>query len=662
MQIERWSNPKRTLLKKLDNAIDAKRNLVKQWKENERILFRDRVGGVGDLFSFGQDSGALDAPEPDNSGAYSDISYVFKNVRFIHSQIATNPPSVNIRPSTSDYKDAQRADIADRVSKYAFRHYRLKEPVDLTSLNCIVYGTGIIGHSWNTNKGDITGFNAEKDSLLLSGDIDVKPVNPWKFFIDPDAVMWRDVNWVFEEILMDWDEAVHKYPDRVDLLKEVRIQGNTPEHRDSPTSSDRSDLEDVTYDSVLLYAYYEKGAPFNGMLGRYALITRQGDLIDGVRDNPHTFTVDARSLKNWPKGKELPQVAKIPYSLMTDIDVPGRVWGKSFVEYAGPQQDYLNEMDSISLENVRAHGMTRAFVPESSDVSEITDSSWQVYKMKGLQTPLFATPPKPMPELINTRSVMRTGIDDMSGVNESMFGQQSREIAGFAMQYATNQGNMIRHRLFIKYSMMIEDLYEHLLLLFAENWSTPRTIKVVGEENRYEVSSIQGADFAGGYDIVVEYGTSLSLDPITRRQEIMQLMPIFEKAGMTADQILEKLRMNDLTNMYDDNRLAKARMQEVFNRIIETEEPQVIKMMQDHTRMLAWAYTYIMTADFERLPDVIQDLIYDQIEARENLVAQRAQAAAGGGVPGAAPGMPSPADVAPPEGGVNPVALDGSAS
>jgi len=38
----------------------------------------------------------------------------------------------------------------------------------------------------------------------------------------------------------------------------------------------------------------------------------------------------------------------------------------------------------------------------------------------------------------------------MAGVNDSMFGQQKREQSGFSMQYATNQGKMVRRRLFNK--------------------------------------------------------------------------------------------------------------------------------------------------------------------------------------------------------------------
>lgn len=642
MRLDTWQEPKKVLLARLNNAIDAKKKIEGQWADNERILFKEYNWGSGELGALRDNVYAPDVDGPDDSGAMSDISYTFKNVRFIHSQIATNPPAVNIRPSTGDQDDAARADIADRVAKYSMRQYQLKEPIDLTSLNCIVYGTGILKHDWNDKDGDIIGFDPKTEEMLLSGDLSVKPVNPWKFYIDPDAVLWKDAKYVFEEIIMDWDQAVYQFPDKIDILKQVRIKGKDSNREDPSGNSNRSNLENTYYDSVVLFQYWEKGMPHNGMLGRYALITKDGDIVDGVRENPHAFTVPRDSLKKWPSGKELPKIAKLPYSIMTDIDVPNTIWGKSFVEYAGPLQDYLNEMDTISLENCRAHGVTRGVLPENCDVSELTDSSWDLVKIKGVSQPTFINPPKPMPEMINTRNLMKTGIDDMSGVNESMFGQQSREMAGFAMQYATNQGNMIRHRLFIKYSMMIENMYNHILQLFAENWDEPRTIKVIGEENAYEIKSIKGSDFSRGYDITVEYGTSLSLDPITRRQEIMQLLPIFEKAGRSPEDLLDKLRLNDLPNMYEEGKLAKHRQQEIFNKIIEEKKPVPIKELQDHKNMLLWAYKYIMTSDFEKLDAETQELINQNIIEREELVAARAARAAGGGVPpGPAPGMPA---------------------
>ena len=63
-------------------------------------------------------------------------------------------------------------------------------------------------------------------------------------------------------------------------------------------------------------------------------------------------------------------------------------------------------------------------------------------------------------------------------VNESMFGQSSRETAGFTMQYATNQGNVIRRRLFNKYVLLTEAVLVTSALVYPAPIKA-RTVTVV---------------------------------------------------------------------------------------------------------------------------------------------------------------------------------------
>jgi hypothetical protein len=478
-------------------------------------------------------------------------------------------------------------------------------------------------------------YDAETGELELSGDIRANNVNPWRFYPDPDASVWKDVRYVFEEIVVPWEEVIDRYPDKEEILKAYRKQGDAA--RNEVNRGGTETIHDKTlHDSVVLYQYHERGYPYNGFVGRYALITERGDIIDGVRANPHRFTMQIDGADEL-EDRELPKIAQLPYSFMSDIDVPDQLWGKSFVEYAGPLQDYMNEMDSISLENSRAHGVVRGVVPKNSDLDELTDSTWQLLPISGIDRPSFMTPPAPMPEMASTRNNMKMGIDDMAGVNESMFGQQSREMAGFAMQYATNQGNMIRHRLFIKYSNMVESLYKHLLHLFVEHWTEPRTIRVLGQEQAFEVVDISSADIKSGYELSVEYGTAFSLDPMTRRQEILTLKEQFQEAGVSPNRILELMRLNDLVGIYDESRMAMTRQQEVFDRMVATKGYIAPREIQDHARMLEWAYTYVMTSEFELLDPDVQELIYVHIKEREQRVKERAQATAGDQPPGPLP-------------------------
>jgi hypothetical protein len=242
-----------------------------------------------------------------------------------------------------------------------------------------------------------------------------------------------------------------------------------------------------------------------------------------------------------------------------------------------------------------------------------------------------------MPDLTPMRQDMVQGLNDVFGVNESMFGQSSREQAAAAMQYATTQGNTIRRRLFNKYVLAVECLYKAILDLTRKHWSVTRTINVLGKEKALEAIDVKGSDIDGGYDVIGEYGVSLSLDPITRRQELLSMQPLFEKAGVPARTALRMMKLSELEGMYDKLDLAGNRQKEIFDLMIASNAYIPPKPFRDHENMIAWALDYFMTAEYEMLAPGVQALCEQHIKDRAALAAQER----GGSAPGQnAPGQP----------------------
>jgi hypothetical protein len=253
-----------------------------------------------------------------------------------------------------------------------------------------------------------------------------------------------------------------------------------------------------------------------------------------------------------------------------------------------------------------------------------------------------------MPDMSAARANYVTGINDTMGVNESMFGQQSREQSGASMQYATNQGNMVRRRLFNKYVLQVESVYKAILDLIRKHWVVGRTIRVLGKEKALEAIDIKGMDIDGGYDVIGEYGVTLSLDPISRREEIMALQPLFEKAGVPARTSMKMLKLNELESMFDQLDLAESRQKEIFDRMIATNSFIPPKRFRDHENMIGWALQYFMTQEFESLPEDLQLLCEKHIEDRIALAAQEKAGMVGGApAPAAAPPAPPMAGPAP---------------
>ena len=648
LKVVEWDNKyaKKQLKAKLQDCMSYRKAFEKQWAKNEATIFNqdgllDIEGGgvsINDLASF------IDVNSDETIG----VNYTFKNYRLIHSQLSANPPTVIVRPTSSDIEDRRSADAADRLVRHAIRHYKMQENIDQVTSKALLYGTGWMKTTWDKEAGEMIGLNERTGELHMEGDINIEPCSTWDVFIDPIAKRWEEVRYIIERKWMTKEEAKMRFGKHADKVISSSAKSSSTHIRQA--FKNRNNLEDSP---VYVFCYWEKGMPINGMGGRYCEFLEDGTVIGDLFKNPFAF-------RNEDEDKDSPLTAHLPFHILTDIDVADQVYGKSFIEYDVEIQHVVNQLDNLTLDNVANHGAFRMILPEGAEIAEdsVTDSPREVIKVTGNQGPHYISPAQSPADMSHLRDRLVQGIDSMAGVNESMFGQQSREQSGFSMQYATNQGNMIRRRLFNKYVMMVESTYRGYLNLIRQNWKVPQIVLALGKEKAFESVHIIGADIDSGFDIVVEYGASLSLDPNSRRQEIMQMMPIFEKYGIDGKTIVRMLKLNELEGLYDINDMGRERQQEVFEEMINSDGDLYIAPyeMQEHDSMLAYGYEFLMSAAYRDLPDRVKDLIKKHIKDREELKAKSLGTpdlqggnvgnnppGPGGGLgsaPGAPPGMP----------------------
>lgn len=629
-QLEIWSpsRAKKILRSRLQYAKEARQKLEARWDLNERCAYAtrgmDRYGldGPGEAAS-----PANGSPDAEVAAAIS-INYAFKNLRFLHSQLSANPPVVIPRPATSDPEDRRRARAADAVVRFALRQYGLQEVFDQASLSTLLRGTGIIKVWWDSSAGAVLGFD-DDGRVLMEGAIRARPVSPWNLFVDPDADSWDEVRWVIEEVSIPYDEALRRWPSRREALRKARAAVSNTEGEVGPggivvsptvrTSEGRT----AKRESIKVYEYWETGLATNALLGRHAVHLADGTVLEDPDESPHSFVpaLTEDELRRVRRGDvaldEIERgapVARLPYHFFTDVDVPEQPWGKAFMEYEAPLQDYLNRLDTVMLENLQAHGVARLILPDECELApgSVTNSPLDLYRIKtkgSTREPHFMAPMAMPSSMSEFRAQVRGGIDDMAGVNESMFGQQSRETAGFAMQYATNQGNVIRRRLFVKLMLCVEGVYRTILDLARKHWDEETTLKVLGKEKSFEIVDLRTADIDGGYDLVVEYGTSLSLDPMQRRDEIMKMLPLLEKAGVPERKILSMLRLGEVDDAADDEQMAEDRQREIFDRMIATATYIPPQPCMDHEGMLAYAMRFMMSKDFDLLEPAEQMMV-----------------------------------------------------
>lgn len=665
-RLDIWDTPEKQKLelgRRLKNAIQARLDVERGWREAERVIFT--IQGVdesnSDKIALGDGTGVDDSL---SSGPRVAINTAFKNYRFLHSQLSANPPTAVCRPTSGDLKDQHASDAADRLVRFGMRHYSLQEQTDRCTGHALLYGSGFMKTVQNPDAGEVLEFDQETGEMVCEGDIEVTVPIPWNIFLDPDAETWDKVRYVFERLYIPYEEACRLFPGKEDTLKQLKskTQGSSGSSGMGATSESEPApifLKQWHFDAVEVYQYWETGLPANGFQGRYVHCTIEGEPLESLALSPFRFaSIKNKTGDGLEKGLEK---ALLPYAMMTDIDNPTSVWGRSTVVYASPLQDIHNALVNTMIDNARAHGVGRILCHEDTEIADdsLTNSPHDIVRWTGTRPPEYQ-PPMALPAVINDLiGLMGKGIDDMYGTNEAMFGQQSREQSGFSMQYSTQQGNQIRRRLFNKYTLLVETQLKHLLSLVRKHWEVERTIHVLGKEKAFESLDLKGADIEGGFDLVVEYGASLSLDPVSRRQELITMMPLFEKAGVDSRDLLRMVKLSGLEPAYDLVQQSADRQQELFDEIIATGKQVEVRHKQDHLNMLKYAYGYLMGATFRDLEPELQDLIEAHITQREQIASQDAQKAAGlaqaGGAAPGGPGLPGAAGgMAPPAGGLQP--------
>lgn len=620
------------------NADEWKKYLITRWEaaRKYRELFEAQVQTnyltihttavrTADLFSTSfTESVELESGEVDAGDSQIGMNYAFKYLRFFHAQLSANPPSVVVRPTSFDPTDRRKADAADRLVRYGMRDQALPEVVDQASHNMLWAGTGWVKQVWDPDRGDVYDFNEETREVTMKGDINSYAPAWDDVWIDPTARRWADVRFIFERHYMPYEDAAFLFPQFKDQLKKAIVPKSA---LDSTVLEHNSSTET---DNVAIYEYYEKGLPINGTAGRHAWFLDDGTLLREPGKNPHIH-------------------AGLPYHCFTYLDVPNQVYGKSVVEYVARLQDMLNRLDSSVLDSIQAHGVVRLLLPQDTEIEEhaISNSSWDWVKYSGTQPPQFLQPTGMPGDVWRFREQLLVAIQELYGINDSMLGIQRREQSAVSQQTAIEAGTMIHRRLFKKYAMFVEGIYRDFLGLIRENWEETRTVLVLGKEKAFEAADFKGADIAGGFDLVVEYGTSLPIDPNMRREAIMLLMEPLKEAGMSMKQILGLMKLNDLEGMHDRMEMAAERQREVFEEMIAqyyAGTPVYIapKPKQEHQGMLDYAYDYIMTSEFNnQLPLDLQNLLFRHIEEREQIEAaqQAPPPATGDAAPAGLPGV-----------------------
>ena len=571
---------------------------------------------------------------------------LIKAVLFLHSKLCISDPVIQATARKQDPATKRAAKCAQAYLPYMRQRMHMQERLESgVYLNVVIYGNGIVYNGWDVDGGEFPLDNIPENpeevmnmDFKMEGDYELRNVHPRKFFADASATNWVDCEKCWEEMEIPFEKAMYKFnsPEQQEILREFhKSNEQMPEAQNGTTSKN----------NVKIYSYFERGRPWNGFLGSHSYFV--------CPENPKLLT----------RGPNPFSHKRLPYNLLSDIDIPDNVMGMSRIVYAYQTQLCINNVLFLINKNISLFGGNKMLLPEGAinEDAAITNALEDVvfFNPATGAKPEQIRPGQVTSDVWRAIEIQKGYINNLYGMNEFSQGQIPRELSSYAVQTAMEMDDKYRIRLFNKKKNFLKDLYYQGLENTKQYMTEPRKLNVVGLEQFTDNDYFSATNLQGDYDIDADYGPYMPVDPAARKQQTLEFIKsgFFEKAGgnmKKAASLLIDGSMLDVQDMFEQS----TKRQEVEIDKIIAGEPMEINPWDNDEDHAACVEQYSRTGTFETLSPELKQAIWSHGELHVKRLAEKiakgGKGPAGGPQPEGA-GAPPPAEGGEPKPPPNPM-------
>lgn len=554
---------------------------------------------------------------------------------FLHSKLSISDPQVVMKALNSDIKNAKAAQNAQIIVEHIKEVTRMSEELQKGPyLDTVVKGNGVVFVGWDEDGGELEAdaigknFDPAKDDIRMTGDYLIRSVRPECFFVDPAAsILEKNANYCFEIEFKEFKELAMCSEIPEEVLEMVKEEMNSEE---SLNLIRRHINNKVTHESntiVPLFHYWEPHRAWNGMNGTHVVFVCAKDPKLVLRENNYYHH------------------GRLPYVMLTDIDIPNSVYGMSRLLLALPLMEAVSQMFTQVIANIELHGNIRMMLPEGGLNDEArTNSPYDIlfYNSATNAEPRQLTPTHVTTDIWRFEEILKQEISKLFGMGEFSQGQIPRELSSYAVQIAIEMDDKFRIRLFNKKKEFIKNIYEMLLSVTKQYIKTKRMLKIVGSAKISDNVYFDSSDLEGDYGVSSDYGMYLPIDPAARKQQILELVKsnILQNAGIDMKKIISVLVSGDVLEVKDLAEKSK-QVQDKENLDLVTKIDVPIQPWQEHEGHIESMADFMQTIEFENLPLDIKQHMYNHKKAHIEALAKLKAEAQGG--PGEGEGGPMPA-------------------
>ncbi len=421
------------------------------------------------------------------------------------------------------------------------------------------------------------------------GNVDLRRIDPWMIYPDPDATSMDDLSYLFEVRRMTIDELERKFPETADaileeaamfgdtgalaerpnpnnsLVNRMVVPGNIPGNAGTPwgrPGQGTQTSQQVLTDGVNIYECWIRE---NVVSERETTDPLLGETETVVSDEWRVVVYTGRHVLLDTTASELWQHNHHPYSRYVD-DETGEFWPVPIVSYLAPCQIAIDRLlaamqSSAELTgnpifmDVANSGLARTQIVNRPGGRYTMES--QVANTPGAK-PQWMTPPQMSGDVMGLINLWRQIMENISGLSQAQKGalstgrqaaqtMQSAQEAGF-VSIRSSQRNM---ELALTKTGML------LCHLIAQNYTTPRVVAIIGDKGTDTSLRLAARHFyspsrnpaSGRYDLtpldfalLVSAGSGL---PTSRQARIAEADALFAMHAVDQQYVLQAHQVAD---------------------------------------------------------------------------------------------------------------------
>lgn len=538
--------------------------------------YGDNFTGTSHAISFGGQEGEL-SMLPVNH---------FRNIaQHMLVMITSNRPVMEATAVNTDSKSLAQAYLANGILDYYMKQKKLEDHIRKATELAIVMGSGFIRMEWNATGGELYDYDEETQQSAYEGEIEFTTLSPFDVVFDGTKESWNN-EWIIVRTFKNKYDLIAKYPEMENKIKGIPTKDQSTVYRLAMFSNDATD-------DIAVYEFFHRKSE-SVPEGRYMLFL-DSDLV--LLDLPLPYR-------------------EIPVYRITAGEFLGTPYGYSPMFDVYPIQEGINSLYSTIMTNQSAFGVQNLFVKRGSDL-DINSLEGAMNIIEGNEAPvplqLTATPK----EVFDFLQILIQSAETISGVNSVARGDpQSSLKSGTALALVQSMALQFISGLQNNYVKLVEDCGGALINILKDYAKTPKTVALVGKNNRPLLKEFTGDDINDINRVFVSIGNPLSRTTAGRVQMAEQMLQM--NLIKTPQEYFQVLNTGELETMFQSD------MNELFlikneNEMMMEGKAVLAEMLDEHKEHIQEHRAVMADPDLRKDP-ALRKIVQDHIQEHINFL------------------------------------------